>query len=85
MSAGSSAITLDAPAGTVFPNDPAEYSVQDATTPSGSGTVTAALSGGGTNSVTLKVPGNINAGDRLTSPSADVINPSGARARTRSG
>ena len=78
MSAGSSAITLDAPAGTVFPNDPADYSVQDATTPSGTGTVTAALSGGGSNSVTLKVPGNINAGDRLTLTVRGVINPSGA-------
>ena len=78
MSAGTSAITLDAPSGTAFPNQAAEYSVQDGTTPSGSGTVTAALSGGGTNDVTIRVPGNVAAGDRLTITVRDVINPSTA-------
>jgi hypothetical protein len=78
MSAGSSAITLDAPAGTTFPSNPAEYSVQDTTTPSGSGTVSAAPSGGGSNDVTFKVPGNVSAGDRLTVTVLDVINPSAA-------
>ncbi len=73
---GSSTITIDAPAGTTFPNDPSDYAVQDATTPSGSGTVTAALAGGGSNDVTIKVPGNINVGDRLTLSVQDVINPS---------
>ncbi len=78
MSAGSSAISLDAPTGTTFPSSPAEYSVQDPTTPSGSGTVTAAVTGGGTNDVTLKVPGDISAGDGLTVTILDVINPSTA-------
>ncbi len=78
MTAGSSTIALDAPSGTAFPNNPAEYSVQDATTPSGSGTVSAALSGGSTNDVTIKVPGNVSIGDRLTITIADVINPSAA-------
>ena len=78
MSAGSSAISLDAPTGTTFPSSPAEYSVQDSTTPSGSGTVTAAVTGGGTNDVTFKVPGDISAGDGLTVTILDVINPSTA-------
>ena len=78
MTAGGSAIGLDGPAGTVFPNNAGDYSVQDATTPSGSGTVSAALTGGATNDVALKVPANINAGDRLTITVRDVINPSSA-------
>ena len=78
MSAGSRAITLDAPAGTTFPSSPAEYSVQDATTPSGSGTITSAVTGGGTNDVSFEVPGNISEGDRLTVTVIDVINPSTA-------
>ena len=77
LPAGSS-ITIEAPAGTVFPNNPAEYTVQDSTTPSASGVVTGALSGGGTNSVTVKVPGSINAGDQLTLVVQDTINPSTA-------
>jgi hypothetical protein len=76
MSAGSSAITVDAPGGTTFPSSPAEYSVQDATTAPGSGPVTSAVTGGGTNDVSFKVPSNINAGDRLTVTIIDVINPS---------
>ena len=78
MFAGSSAISLDAPTGTTFASSPAEYSVQDSTTPSGSGTVTAAVTGGGTNNVTFKVPGDISAGDRLTVTILGVINPSTA-------
>jgi hypothetical protein len=78
MSAGSSTIALDGPAGTVFPNSPGDYSVQDATTPSGSGTVATPLTGGGTNDVTLKVPGDISAGDRLTITVTGIINPSAA-------
>ena len=76
MSGGSSTIALDAPTGTVFPNSPADYNLEDATTPSGSGTVSAALAGGGSNDVTLKVPNGINAGDRLTITVLDGINPS---------
>ena len=78
MAAGASAITLHAPAGTTIPGSPAEYSVQDATTPSGSGTVISAVTGGGTNDVSFKVPGNISAGDRLTVTVLDVINPNTA-------
>jgi hypothetical protein len=54
--------------------------VEDSTTPSGSGTVTAALSGGGTNDVTLTVPDNINYGDHLTIGIQDVLNPATASA-----
>ncbi len=75
MSAGSSTITLDAPAGTTFPSSPADYSVQDAAALSGSGAVTSAVTGGGTNDVGFKVPGTISAGDRLTVTVLDVINP----------
>ncbi len=78
MSSGSSAISLDAPTGTTFPTSPAEYFVQDSTTPSGSGPVTAAVTGGGTNDVTFKVPGDISAGDGLTVTVLDVINPATA-------
>ena len=78
MSAGSSVITLDAPAGTKFPGSPAQYSVYDATTPSGSGPVTAALTGGGTNDVSFKAPGNVSIGDLLTVTVTGVSNPSTA-------
>jgi hypothetical protein len=77
MPAGSS-IVIQAPAGTVFPNNPSEYSVEDSTTSLASGVVTAALSGGGSNGVTIKVPGSINAGDQLTLLVQDTINPSTA-------
>ena len=47
----------------------------DSTTSSGSGTVSAGLSGGGSNDVTLTVPNTINAGDALSVTVEDVINP----------
>jgi hypothetical protein len=75
MTGGSSTIKLEAPAGTVFPNSPSFYTVTDQTTPSGSGTVTAALSGGGSNVVTFTVPNSIEQGDELTLNVADVLNP----------
>ena len=78
MTAGSSTVTLEGPPGTVFPNSPRYYTLQDSTTPSGSGPVTASLTGGGTNDVTMTVPGNISAGDLLTLTVEDVINPSSA-------
>jgi hypothetical protein len=78
LTGGSGTIKLEGPAGTVFPNNPSFYSIQDATTPSGSGTVTAALTGGGTNAVTFTVPNTINAGDALTLTVSDVRNPSTA-------
>jgi hypothetical protein len=52
--------------------------VQDLTTPSGSGSVSAPLSGGGTNDVTITVPAFISAGDLLDITVEDAINPSSA-------
>jgi hypothetical protein len=75
MTAGSSTIQLQAPAGTVFPNNAASYSIADSTTASGSGTV-ATITGGGTNVVTLTVPASINSGDLLTVTVGNAINPS---------
>lgn len=72
---GSGTISLDAPVGTVFPASPGYYSINDATTPSGSGTVLAPVAGGGTNDVTLTVPNTVSAGDALTITVQDVINP----------
>jgi hypothetical protein len=80
LTGGTSTIMLDAPSGTVFPNNPAYYSITDSTTSSGSGTVSAALSGGSTNVVTFTVPNTINSGDVLTLTVADVVNPSTASA-----
>ena len=75
LTGGTSTIRLEAPSGTVFPNNPVFYRIVDATTPSGSGTVTGALSGGGTNIVTFTVPDNIASGDVLTLRIADIRNP----------
>lgn len=79
LAGGSSTITLQGPAGTVFPNNPGYYTVTDASLASGSGTATA-VSGGGTNVVVITVPNNINAGDALSLAILDVINPSAASA-----
>jgi hypothetical protein len=78
LGAGISTIKLQAPAGTVFPNNPSFFSISDATTASGSGTVTAALSGGGTNTVTFIVPNTVNLGDTFSIEVADVLNPNSA-------
>jgi len=78
MTGGASTVKVEAPAGTVFPNNPSSYAVQDSTTALGSGTVTAALTGGGTNDVTFTVPESINSGDMLTITAQDVLNPSTA-------
>jgi hypothetical protein len=75
MTAGTGTIKLEAPAGTEFPNSPSDYGITDDTTPSGSGTVVAALSGGGSNLVTFTVPNSIEQGDELTLKIADVLNP----------
>ena len=75
---GSSTLTLQAPAGTVFPNNPGSYTVQDATTPSGSGSVSAPLSGGGSNDVTLTVPASVRDRDLVDITVEDAINPSSA-------
>ncbi|HYA44289.1 MAG TPA: hypothetical protein VED59_01685, partial [Acidimicrobiales bacterium] len=73
-----STLTLAAPAGTVFPNVPSDYSLQDSTNATGSGTVTAPLAGGGSNVVTLTIPRNISGDDNLALTVTDVINPTGA-------
>jgi hypothetical protein len=78
LTGGTSTISIDGPSGTVFPNSPAEYSITDTTTSSGTGTVLAALVGGATADVTLTVPENINVGDEITITVQDVINPSTA-------
>ena len=74
MTGGSSTIQLQAPTGTVFPNNAGFYSIADSTTSSGSGTV-ATITGGGTNVVTLTVPGSISSGDLLTLTIGSTINP----------
>ncbi len=76
MTGGSSTLNLVGPSGTVFPANSASYSITDSTTSSGSGTVTAGVSGGGTNNVTVTVPNSINSGDSLTLTILTVINPS---------
>lgn len=78
LTAGTATIQLVAPAGTVFPNNPAFFSISDSTSSSGSGTVSAALAGGGTSTVTFTVPETINAGDAFSVTVADVLNPSTA-------
>ena len=80
LTGGTSTIRLQAPSGTVFPNNSAYYSITDSTTSSGSGTVSAAITGGGTNNATFTVPNTINSGDMLTLTAADVVNPSTASA-----
>ena len=80
LSAGEAPYSSMAPSGTVFPNNPAFYSITDSTNSGGSGTVSASVSGGGTNVVTFTVPNTINAGDVITLTVADVVNPSTASA-----
>jgi hypothetical protein len=76
ITGGSGTVKLEAPAGTVFPNNPSFYSIADQTNASGSGTVSDPLSGGGTNVVTFTVPNDIGSGDALTLTVSDVRNPS---------
>lgn len=78
MTAGSTAITLEGPAGTVFPNDPAAYDLLDLSAPSASGTVQALASGGGTSTVAIVVPANVSAGDHLVLAIEDAQNPASA-------
>jgi hypothetical protein len=75
LTGGSNTISVQAPSGTVFPNNPSYYTVSDGTTPSGSGTATT-VTGGGTDDVTITVPNSINSGDKLSITIEDVINPS---------
>ncbi|HTW07261.1 MAG TPA: hypothetical protein VME46_07115, partial [Acidimicrobiales bacterium] len=78
MVAGSTTITIEGPAGTVFPNDAAYYSIEDLTDPSKSATVAAPVSGGGTSTVALVVPADIGAADRLVISVQDAVNPASA-------
>jgi len=80
MIGGGSVLVLQAPAGTVFPSSPSDYSIEDSTTASGSGTVTASVSGGGTDDAAITVPNNIASGDHITIEVEDVINPGQASA-----
>jgi hypothetical protein len=72
---GTSAITLTAPTGTVFPNNRDLYALEDSTSLTGSGFVSAPLVGGGSSSVTLIVPNSINDGDHVSLTVQDVFNP----------
>ena len=72
---GTSSITLTGPTGTVFPNNRDLYTLEDSTSLSGSGTVTAPVVGGGSNAVTLIVPNDISDGDRVSLTVQDVFNP----------
>ncbi|HYA44288.1 MAG TPA: hypothetical protein VED59_01680 [Acidimicrobiales bacterium] len=64
--------------GLVFPNYPADYTITDLTTASGSGTVTTLVSGGGTDDVTIEVPAAINRGDIFSLRITNAVNPSSA-------
>jgi hypothetical protein len=59
---------------TRLPNNQADYSITDITTPSGSGTATA-ISGFTGNAITITVPNAINSGDQLVLTISGVINP----------
>jgi hypothetical protein len=78
MVAGASTITIEGPAGTIFPGTPGFYDIEDATTVSGSGTVGTVVSGGGTDDVVITVPDSISSGDLLSLNIEDAINPSTA-------
>ncbi|MGH9107306.1 MAG: hypothetical protein ACRDZX_16070, partial [Acidimicrobiales bacterium] len=78
MVGGTDTLTLEGPTGTVLPSSPGAYSVQDSTTPSGSGAVTTLLAGGGTAQVTFVVPQDIRSGDILSIVVQDVVNPASA-------
>jgi len=75
LAGGTSTITLSGPTGTVFPNNRDLYTLEDSTSLSGSGTVTAPLVGGGSNIVTLIVPKDVSDGDRVSLTVQDVFNP----------
>lgn len=77
LTAGTSTIGITGPTGTVFPSDAADYSLVD-TNSNTVATVTAAVTGGGTNNVTITVPLNVANGDKVTISVADVVNPSTA-------
>jgi hypothetical protein len=81
-------IALTAPAGTLLPDAPGYYMIQDATTPSGSGAASStnfmysqdvacspASGTTGCTAVSFEVPNNINNGDDLTVTVSDAVNP----------
>jgi len=76
--AGASTVTLEGPAGTVFPDDPTEYTIEDSTMQWASGPAGGSLVGGGTNDVSFALPGAVGAGDRLGITVGDVVNPASA-------
>jgi hypothetical protein len=78
MDGGSTTLTLEGPAGTVFPDAPSYYGIVDLTNPSGTGTVNASVSGGGTSTVAIVVPDDIEASDHLLITVQDAINPASA-------
>ena len=75
LQGGSSTIGLHGPSGTVFPANPRYYHVVGPAPSSRSATVSAGLSGGGTNDVTFTVPGTIKAGGVFSVTVNDVLNP----------
>ncbi len=72
--AGSSTVQLQGPAGTMFPGVAAAYNLADLTRPSASGHPRA-VSGGGTNVVTLVVGTNLASGDFIDVVANGVVNP----------
>ena len=70
------AITLTAPAGTVFPTSPSSFVVTDSTTPASSGTAIGVVTGtGGSNTVTFVPAHTFVSGDVVTFTVTTVINP----------
>ena len=70
------AITITAPAGTVLPDNAADYTLTDSTTTTGSGGLSLPVGGYlSDTSVELTVPNAINSGDQLTITIDGVINP----------
>ncbi len=78
MTAGTSTISIYGPSGTVFPNSPGYYDIQDLTAASGSGAIGTIVSGGGTSAVVVAVPKTIASGDVLAVNIDGVVNPTAA-------
>jgi hypothetical protein len=78
MTGGSTEITVEGPPGTAFPNNPAYYTIEDLTSPSGSASVSAPVSGGGTSTVAIVVPADVHQDDHLVLTVQDAVNPASA-------
>jgi hypothetical protein len=78
MTGGSTSITIEGPQGTVFPNNPSYYTIEDLTSSSGSGSVSAPVSGGGTSTVAIVVPEDVHQDDHLVITVQDAVNPASA-------